>query len=282
MAFFQKKLNSNLKQALPDILLLEDLLEVLARDIFVNKLVRRKNPYVLPQFRPLEKEVTAENARPTAKILPLRTSKDTPIAGRFDESSCGILSSGGKESLLTYAMLKEAGAEVHPLFVNESGGNWRIALAAYRHFTESEHNTARVWSNIDRFYTFMLDNMRIIRPDHRKIWSDTYLIRLCIFPFYVFLLLPIFADREIGNLLIGSELDDPRALSPFKGIRHYFGVYNQTQDFDSRMEQWYRERMPGIIQWSAVRSISGMVVEKILTIRYLDLAKLQRSCQCSP
>jgi hypothetical protein len=251
---------------------------VFTRDIFINKLVRRKNPYILPQFLPLEFEVTPENVRPLGKIIPLARTEDTPISQGFNENSCGVLSSGGKESLLTYAMLKEVGAEVHPLYVNESGGHWRTALNAYRQFVKNEPNTARVWTNVDRFYTFMLDHMRIIRPDHRKVWSDTYPIRLCIFPVYVFLLLPVFVRRKIGNLLIGSELDDPRSSPLFKGIKHYFGVYDQTQDFDLRMEQWYMKRLPGMRQWSAVRPISGMIVERVLTNRYPELARLQRSC----
>ena len=203
--------------------------------------MRRKNPYILPEFVLSESEVTEENAKPLAKIVPEKVVEDSPISSELDENACGVLSSGGKESLLTYAMLKEIGARVYPLYVNESGGHWRTALSAYRHHADNEPNTARVWINVDRFYTFMLDHMRIIRADHRQVWSDTYPIRLCIFPVYVFFLLPIFASKKIGNLLIGSEFDDPR-LSPFyKGIKHYYGVYDQTQDFDLRMEEWYRE-----------------------------------------
>ena len=275
---FSKEIKLMFPVSASDFSLLNDLLEIFAKDIFINKLVRRKNPYVLPQFLPLESEATNENARPMAKITPSAFSGDVPIFQEFGENSCGVLSSGGKESLLTYAMLKEIGAEVHPLYVNESGGHWRTALTAYRQFAKNEPNTTRVWTNVDRFYTFMLDHMRIIRPDHRKVWSDTYPIRLCIFPVYVFLLLPIFAHRKIGNLLIGSELDDPRTSPLFKGIKHYFGVYDQTQDFDLRMEEWYLKRLPGMRQWSAVRSISGIIVERVLTNRYLEMAKVQRSC----
>jgi hypothetical protein len=261
-----------------DFSLLNDLLDVFSKDIFINKLVRRKNPYVLSQFIPSATEVTEANARPLAKIVAASFVEDIPISSEFNENSCGVLSSGGKESLLTYAMLKEIGAEVHPLYVNESGGHWRTALPAYRHFRDNYPNTTRVWTNVDRFYAFMLDQMRIIRKDHREIWADTYPIRLCIFPVYVFLLLSIFAERRIGNILIGSEFDDPRMSPFFSGIRHFFGVYDQTQDFDVRMEQWFSKRMPGMHQWSAVRTISGMIVERILTSRYPELALLQRSC----
>ena len=194
---FSKEIRLMFPVSASDISLLNDLLEIFTRDIFVNKLVRKKNPYILPHFLPLDHEVTHENVRPLAKIIPSALFEDVPISqGSTDNNSCGVLSSGGKESLLTYAMLKEIGAEVHPLYVNESGGHWRTALTAYRQFERNEPNTARVWTNVDRFYTFMLDHMRIIRSDHRKVWSDTYPIRLCIFPVYVFLLLPVFMQQK--------------------------------------------------------------------------------------
>ena len=275
---FTKEIRLEWSVCKADLSLLGDFLDVFSKDVFINKLVRKKNPYVLPQFLPSTSEVTEANAHPTAKIVPACITEDVPISVEFSENSCGVLSSGGKESLLTYAMLKEIGADVHALYLNESGGHWRTALPAYRHFKKNYTNTVRVWTNVDRFYTFMLDQMRIIRKDHREIWADTYPIRLCIFPVYVFLLLPIFAKRRIGNILIGSEFDDPRMFSHFAGITHFFGVYDQTQDFDVRTEQWFSKRMPGMRQWSTVRTISGMIVERILTSRYPEMARFQRSC----
>ena len=44
------------------------------------------------------------------------------------------------------------------------------------------------------------------------------------------------------------------------------------------MEKWYNQRIPGLKQWSVVRNISGLIVERILTKRYPNLAKFQRSC----
>jgi len=275
---FTKQIRLSYPISRADFSLLNDLLDIFSRDIFINKLVRRKNLYVLPEFVLSENDVSEKNAKPMAEIVPKALVEDRALSWEVNENACGVLSSGGKESLLTYGMLKEVGADVYPLYVNESGGHWRTAIPAYRHHAKNEVNTARVWINVDRFYTFMLDHMRIIRPDHRKVWSDTYPIRLCIFPVYVFFLLPIFAYKKIGNLLIGSEFDDPRLSMLFKGIRHYFGVYDQTQDFDLRMEELFERRMPGLRQWSAVRPISGMIVERILARRYPNLAKLQRSC----
>jgi len=261
-----------------DLDLLNDLLDVFSKDIFVNKLVRRRTRHLDEKSLPKDDEVTEENARPLAKMRVKNVSKDNLLVDAFDKNKCGILSSGGKEALLTYSMLKEAGAEAHPLYVNESGGHWRTALTAYRWHSRTEPNTGRVWTNVDRFYTFMLDNLRIVNYAHRRIPGDTYPIRLCIFPVYVFMLLPVFAERRIGNLLIGSEFDDPRGEWTLRGIRHYFGIYDQHQDFDARMADWYAGRMPGMRQWSAVRSISGLVVERILTSKYPEVAESQRSC----
>jgi hypothetical protein len=275
---FTKKITLKYSISKSDVSLLKDLLDVFSKDIFINKLIRRKNPYVLTEFRLSDEDATEENAKPLASLIPAAVTEDSQLCSELDENSCGVLSSGGKESLLTYAMLKEIGAKVYPLYVNESGGHWRTALPAYRHHMKVEPNTGRVWVNVDRFYTFMLDNMRIIRPDYRHIWSDTYPIRLCIFPVYVFYLLPIFASKKIGNILIGSEFDDPHLSPLYRGIKHYYGIYDQTQDFDLRMEKWFEKRILGMRQWSAVRPVSGLIVERILTKRYPELARFQRSC----
>lgn len=275
---FTKKIKLKYAISKSDAALLQDFLDIFSKDIFINKLIRRKNPYILTEFRLSDEDVTEENAKPLGTIISTSVTEDSSLSSELDENSCGVLSSGGKESLLTYAMLKEIGTNVYPLYVNESGGHWRTALPAYRHHADTEPNTSKVWINVDRFYTFMLDHMRIIRPDHRQIWSDTYPIRLCIFPVYVFYLLPIFSAQKIGNLLIGSEFDDPRLSPVYKEIKHYYGVYDQTQDFDVRMEKWFQKRMPKMRQWSAVRPVSGLIVERILTKRYPELAKFQRSC----
>ena len=88
----------------------------------------------------------------------------------------------------------------------------------------------------------------------------------------------MFLRRGIGNLLIGSEFDDQRTVPDYNGIRHYYGVYDQTIDFDMRMEDWFAERVPGMRQWSAVRPISGLIVQRILVNEYPELARIQRSC----
>lgn len=275
---FTKKFILDFELCKSDLSLLNDLNNIFSKDIFVNKILRRRANFILPDFFPDEKLVEKKDAEPKAVIIPKKIIKDKKLTVEIKKDICGILSSGGKESLLTYCILKESKKEVYPLYINESGGHWRTALSAYRYHKKTEKNTQRIWTNVDRFYNFMLDNLKFIRKDYRKIKADTYPIRLCIFPFYVFSVLPIFIEKKIGNLLIGSEFDDQRNIPSYLGINHYFGIYDQHQDFDLRMGRWYNKRIPGLKQWSAVRNISGLIVERILTKRYPNIAKFQRSC----
>ena len=275
---FSKKIKLNFPISKIDHDILNNLNSIFSRDIFVNKILRRRANYILPEYLPNQENVKPEDASSKAVVEPSKIYNDKVISSDMDKNRCGILSSGGKESLLTYGLLNEIGCKTYPFYVNESGGHWRTAIPAYRYHKKIDNKTQRVWTNIDRFYVFMLDNLKIIRPDHRKIWADTYPIRLCIFPFYVFLLLPIFVGKKIGNLLIGSEFDDLRSTPEYLGIRHYYGIYDQHQDYDKLMNKWYDKRTPGLTQWSAVRNISGLIVERILVKRYPNLAKYQRSC----
>lgn len=275
---FTEKIDLHFPISKADFSLLNDLNVIFSREIFVNKLARQSNPYILPEFLPNQETIQPQDGDPIAVIQPTQVVADTQIGSTLDPQKSGVLSSGGKDSLLTYGLLKELGSTVYPFYMNESGGHWKTALTAYQYHKKTEPNTQRVWTNIDRFYTFMLDHLRIIRPDHRKKWDDTYPIRLCIFPFYVCSLLPIFVDKKIKNLLLGSEFDDFRTEIQYKGIPHYHGLYDQHQDYDLRMNHWYQARIPGLCQWSALRNISGLIDQHILVRRYPTLAKLQRSC----
>lgn len=88
---FSKEIRLMFPVSNSDISLLNDLLEIFTRDIFVNKLVRKKNPYILRQYLPLESEVTNENARPLAKIIHSSLLEDVPISVGSDKKSCGVL-----------------------------------------------------------------------------------------------------------------------------------------------------------------------------------------------
>ncbi len=260
-----------------DIQYIKDHMEILARDIFVNKICRRRADFIKKEYIPKDNEMVPENAESKVNVK-TKGVENRKFKGDQDKKTCAVLSSGGKESLLTYGLLKELGCKTYPVFFNESGGHWRTALSAYKGFINFEENTKKVWSNIDRFYLFMLDHLKIIREDHRKIRADTYPIRLFIFGPYIFSMMPIFIKYGVGNILLGSEYDDPRTNYYFNGIKHYFGIYDQGVDFDVYNTEYFGKKGLKIRQWSIVRPITGLIVERILSKRYPHLFKYQRSC----
>jgi hypothetical protein len=89
-----------------------------AREIYVKKLLE-PNPFLLDEARnlPLIKQKSYLQAELEFSGPPL---KDGVHAFGGDSNQYAVLSSGGKESLLSYSLLNELGHEVHPIFINES------------------------------------------------------------------------------------------------------------------------------------------------------------------
>ncbi len=247
------------------------------REVFINKVCRRRYEFLRKEYLPEEGEITPENAAGGTRIF---ASSETVESGvqRPDARKAAVLSSGGKESLLTYGIMRDVGADVYPFFFNESGGHWLSAKMAYDSISKEDSNTMKVWSNVDRFYRFMLRRMKILDRSLIQRKTDTYPVQLFIFPVYIFALLPLAFSLGIGNILMGNEFDDPGEMPPFHGIMHYHGIYDQSQDFNDYMSRYLTVKGIRISQWSAVYSISGSSVERMLMERFPDLFELQRSC----
>lgn len=260
-----------------DLVLFNDMMEATARDIFVNRILKRTG-FVKEEFIPKE-DVRPEDTVPRAKVSAKQVSRGKLSVEGLDYRKSAVMSSGGKDSLLTYCVLKEVGQEVYPCFFNESGGHWRTALTAYRYLSSRDKNTLRVWSNVDRLYSLFDRSMRILDSKALGRKSDIYPIRLFFFEHYVFSFLPLLYKHRIGNVSLGNEFDDPLSReSEYLGIKHYCAVYDQSQEFDDYMTSWFEGRGFGFRQWSAVRPLSGLLEERILAKRYPEFFRLQRSC----
>ena len=197
-----------------------------------------------------------------------------------DRNKHAILSSGGKDSLLSYAILNEAGFETHPIFFNESGRHWLTALNAYRHFESHVPNTARVWVNSDRVFPWMLRHMPFIRPDFARIRSDMYPIRLWTVAVFLFGALPLMRKRGVGRLVIGDEYDSTQRYK-YKGITHYNGYYDQSRYFDGMLSRYFLHKGWAVSQFSMLRQASEMLIQKTLVERYPDLQRHQVSCHAA-
>lgn len=258
-----------------------DMMKITSHDIFVSKLVN-KTGLIKDEYIPAIDDISPEDAEPEAYVNFKRLDSGTDIDVDIDYKKSGVMSSGGKDSLTTYGILKEVGLETYPFFLNEAGRHWIVSLKAYKYMKENDPRTKKVWSNIDRLFAFIEKNMKIVKPEYWKISNETYPIRLFWFEHYVFSFLPLIIKYRIGNISLGNEYDDPTGLSyDFNGIKHYYGIYDQSQEFDKYMSWWFEERGFHIRQWSPIRSISGLIVERILYNRYPYLFKLQTSCHSS-
>jgi creatinine amidohydrolase/Fe(II)-dependent formamide hydrolase-like protein len=258
-----------------------DMAQNTAREIYVKKILE-PNPFLVGDAKGLPavkapsymqatldfRETAAEGSGTGWQFMP--TKRDC----------CAILSSGGKDSLLSFGLMNEIGSEVHPIFVNESGRHWFTALNAYRHFRQSYPHTARVWVNSDRVFAWFLRRFPFIRQDFANVRSDEYPIRLWTVALFIFGALPLVLKRGIGRLLIGDEFDTTERSS-FKGITHYNGLYDQSRYFDNVLSRYYFRKGWYVAQFSVVRSLSEMLIEKILVERYPALQQHQLSCHAT-
>ncbi|MBW1781676.1 MAG: creatininase family protein [Deltaproteobacteria bacterium] len=257
-----------------------------AREIFVKRFLE-PNPFIegpardLPPVKRddyLRARLLFDDNDPSQGDVPRSQARlnDWPV----DPSVYAVLSSGGKDSLLTFGLLREMGHEVHPVFLNESGRHWFTALNAYRYFSTNIPHTARVWTNSDRLFNWMLRHLPFVRKDASHIRSDEYPIRLWTVAVFLFGALPLLRKRGVGRLVIGDEFDTTRRLS-YEGITHYDGLYDQSRYFDNAMTRYFHRKGWGVSQFSLLRPLSELLIEKILVERYPELQRHQTSCHAT-
>ena len=269
----------------PDRRFLRTMAENTAREIYVKKFLE---PNVFITGAP-----ASLSAQKLQRYCQARLEfPEAPRGGKAPEWSLwpvrpecyAVLSSGGKDSLLTYGLMAEAAAQttgqVHPIFVNESGRHWFTALNAYRHFKARVPHTARVWVNSDRLFNWMLRHMPFVRKDFADVRSDEYPIRLWTVAVFLFGVLPLMRKRALGCLLVGDEYDTT-VRRRHEGITHYDGLYDQSIHFDNAMSRYFLQKGWAINQFSILRPLSELLIETILARHYPDLQRLQTSCHAA-
>ena len=259
---------------------LADMLENTSREILTNKLLI-DNQFILPQYKPLSIEkrdryTQAELVFVNTGFSNLSLQKEEE---QSDDTAYAILSSGGKDSLLTYGIIKEIGTP-HPVFINESGRHWFTAVNSYRHLKETEPNTEKPWCNSDRVFNWMLKQLPFIRKDYASIRADIYPIRLWTVSVFLFGVLPVVRKRGIGNILVGNEYDTT-LRGKTAGLDHYSGLYDQSKFFDNALTRYYQRKGWKIRQYSILRSMSELLIMNMLSSRYPDLQRHQVSCHAA-
>jgi hypothetical protein len=257
-----------------------DMMENTSREIVVNKFLS-KNEFLKPPFDALR--VVKKERYTAAEVL----FNNGPFSGleipkentKTLENEYAILSSGGKDSLLTYGIVNEIGV-AHPVFVNESGRHWFTAVNSHNYFKEIEPNTAKPWCNSDRIFNWMVRQMPFIKENFQNIRADIYPIRLWTVAVFLFGVLPIARKRKVGNILIGNEFDTT-VKGNCNGISHYNALYDQSKYFDNALTRYYHKKGWNMAQYSILRSLSELLILKILVKRYPDLQRQQVSCHAA-
>ncbi len=264
----------------PDRQFIQAMMENTSREILTNKLLV-KNEFLLPPFINLtaEKRERYTQAKITFSNAHFGRAVPEKKESHPDRNKFAILSSGGKDSLLTYGLVREFG-EPFPIFINESGRHWFTAVNAYRYMKEKEPNTSKPWCNSDRVFNWMLKHLLFIRKDYANIRSDMYPVRLWTVAVFLFGTLPIVRKKNIGHVLIGDEYDTTLKHN-LGGISHYKGLYDQSKYFDNAMTRYFRQKGWNIYQYSMLRSLSELLIMKILVNRYPELQMHQVSCHAA-
>ena len=126
-------------------------------------------------------------------------------------------------------------------------------------------------------FLWMAGQMPFIRKNFASIHADIYPIRLWTVAVFVFGALPLMRKRGIGRLLIGDEHDTTTTQS-HQGIKHYDGLFDQSIHFDNTLSGYFLRKGWSISQFSILRPLSEILIEKILVERYPHLQKHQISC----
>lgn len=259
---------------------IRNMVENTSREILTNKLLI-DNPFLTENYRGLQaKKLDKYTQARIIFINDVLASRPGHFNGQTpDMNKYAILSSGGKDSLLSYGMIKEFG-EPHPVFVNEAGRHWFTAVNAYRYFRENEPNTGKTWCNSDRIFNWMVKNLKFVKPNYASIRADIYPVRLWTVSVFLFGVLPIALKKGLGNVIVGDEYDTTeRKITD--GISHYSALYDQSKYFDNALTRYYQKKGWDLYQYSMLRSMSELLIMKVLLKRYPDLQTQQISCHAA-
>ncbi|MEZ4388519.1 MAG: creatininase family protein [Candidatus Krumholzibacteriia bacterium] len=258
---------------------LADMAANTAREIYVNKFLK-PNPFLVGPAAELP-VVKGDEVPCAPLVFPDAVTADAPQpAWGQGRGACAVLSSGGKDSLLSFGLLDELAVETHPVFVNESGRHWFTALNAYRHFQQHVPHTGRVWTDCDRVFNWMLRQLPFVRADFNRVRADIYPVRLWTVAVFLFGALPLLRKRGIDRLVIGDEYDTS-IRARHKGLTHYDGLYDQSRWFDVALSRFFQRKGWRVHQFSLLRHLSELLIEQILVERYPDLQEHQVSCHAA-
>ena len=127
----------------------------------------------------------------------------------------------------------------------------------------------------------MLRHLPFVRPDFANLRSDEYPIRLWTVAIFVFGALPLLRKRGIGRLVIGDEYDTSvrKKLPGRNTLRRICTI--RAASSTTALSRYYQQKNWHVSQFSVVRPLSELLIQKVLTLRYPDLQQHQVSCHAA-
>jgi hypothetical protein len=264
---------------------LRTMLSKMAREIFVKKLLG-PNPFLadevrglpaihLPDF--LRARVSFENE---VVVRSLDSEAERPPVARWpvDRGRYAVLSNGGKSSLLSHGLLEELEVESHPIFLDVAERSWKAAGPAYEHFRRKVPQTARISTNAEQLAGWILGHLTILRPPGPGVHGDDDPVRLWTMASLSFTTLPLLRRQGIGRLVRGGAYDTTRRTWR-DGIPHHDGLYDRSHYIDRALTRYFRSKGWTVTQFSLLRTLSELLIERVLADRYPHLLRLQLSCR---
>jgi len=275
---FCSEINFNGAFSRLDASFIKEMMENTSREIYVKKFLE---PHPFIKGRAAKLPIAVQSKYTRAKISFKNKLKDSlNIPWKTSKSGYCVLSSGGKDSLLSYGLINELGKETHPIYINESGRHWYTALNAFRYSEKNIPNTTKVWTNCDRLFNWMKRQMPFVKKNFANYRMDEYPIRLWTVAVFLFGALPLMKKRGLGRLVIGDEYDTTREMN-HHGIPHYDGLYDQSRFFDDALSEYFTKKKWNILQFSILRPMAEIMIQKVLVKRYPELQAEQVSCHAT-
>jgi hypothetical protein len=119
-----------------------------------------------------------------------------------------------------------------------------------------------------------------IRRDFAAVRADDYPIRLWTVAIFLFATLPLARKRGLGRIVVGDEYDTT-LHAVHEGIPHYDGLFDQSRHFDAALTRYFQGKSWELEQFSLLRCLSEILIEKILAQRYPRLLAQQVSCHAA-
>lgn len=189
----------------------------------------------------------------------------------FDKDSAIVSMSFGKESLLTYAILKELGFKTHPVWVSENG------------FPLENNSKSRLCNIFKRKFGEKIDRienntMLLHKFEHYKIKALTEYSLSHTMTEYGFLFLPYLLKYNSKNLFFGNEQSCNSSYINKEGYVAY-AIFDQSVQWMKEMNIAFNSIFKNKINiGSLVEPLHEISILKILHQRYPQIGKYQSSC----